>query len=349
MNTEKMELRYLDLKNTICSQIYEGIYKHGERIPAERQLAIDYNVSRITVRKALELLEEEDLIKREVGNGTIVQYHNFGNKTAMDMFALVAPSKNPFFSEFIAQFQKIAWEHDALLLYVEIPSHTSLEDCLFRLYQKNIRNAIIWSNDQVTDKGKLLRLRSVGMNFVFFDTDDGYPYGDCVHLDNEDAVKQLLKNSKRTYENYLYVGWDKLEIRNVYKREKSFEKFCPNGKIVHLPWKRNRMIDEKDLKSISEQLKHINNKKSFLLCGDGEIGKQLLKYLYEQKKLEIQTAVIDDFEGAEKYSVSTYQQNLRKMAETLYKKIKSQSEKGKEWKAEVVTIKGTYFENKNRK
>lgn len=345
MNTEKMELRYLDLKNTICSQIYEGVYKNGERIPSERQLALDYHIGRITVRKALELLEEENLIKREVGNGTIVQYHNWGNQTTLDMFALVAPSKNPFFSGFIAQFQKIAWEHNALLLYVEIPSHTSLEDCLFRLYQKNIRNAIIWTDDQLTNKGKLLRLRSIGMNFVFFDTDDGYPYGDCVYLDNEDAVKQLLKNFKKDYKNYLYVGWNKLEIRNVYKREKSFQTFCPNGKIIHLPWKRNRMIDEKELKYIAEQINHINYKKSVLFCGDGELGKQVLKYLYEYKKLEIPAAVIDNFEGAEKYPIAIYQQNIKKMAETLYKKIKTQSEKGKEWEAKIVTIKGTYFEN----
>ena len=35
-------------------------------------MAADYEVSRITVRKALELLEEEELIVREVGNGTTV-------------------------------------------------------------------------------------------------------------------------------------------------------------------------------------------------------------------------------------------------------------------------------------
>ena len=56
MSTEKMELRYLDLKNDICAQIYKGTYLNGERIPSERQLALDYDVSRITVRKALELL-----------------------------------------------------------------------------------------------------------------------------------------------------------------------------------------------------------------------------------------------------------------------------------------------------
>ena len=108
MDMGTSELRYLELKNKICYQIYNGVYEDGERIPSERQLAADYDVSRITVRKALEILEEEDLIRREVGSGTHVTYRNWGNDTALDVAALVAPSKNPFFAEFITKFQKTA-------------------------------------------------------------------------------------------------------------------------------------------------------------------------------------------------------------------------------------------------
>ena len=72
MGNEMNELRYLDLKNTLCEKIYEGIYKDGKKIPSERQLSTDYEVSRITVRKTLELMEKENLIVREVGNGTRV-------------------------------------------------------------------------------------------------------------------------------------------------------------------------------------------------------------------------------------------------------------------------------------
>ena len=49
MGNEMNELRYLDLKNTLCEKIYEGVYKDGEKIPSERQLSTDYDVSRITV------------------------------------------------------------------------------------------------------------------------------------------------------------------------------------------------------------------------------------------------------------------------------------------------------------
>lgn len=345
MSTEKLELRYLDLKNDICAQIYKGTYENGKRIPSERQLAMDYDVSRITVRKALELLEEESLIRREVGNGTLVQYRNWGNETPLDMFALVAPSKNPFFSSFIAEFQKIAWEHDALLLYVEIPENTSLEDCLFRLYRKNIKNAIVWSDDQSVDEEKLLRLRSIGMNFVFFDTDDGYPYADCVYLDNEDAIKKLIANSKKTYENYLYVGWDNLKISNIKKREDAFQTLCPKGEIIGLPWRRDRKLDEQSLERVAAKIEQLGTQDTLVVCEVGEIGKQLIEYLCEQKQLQVEFAVIDDFEGAEKYPIAIYQQDLAKTAKLIYEKMQAQALSGNAWKAELVTVKGKYYED----
>ena len=109
MGNEMNELRYLDLKNALCEKIYKGIYKDGKKIPSERQLSTDYEVSRITVRKTLELMEKENLIVREVGNGTRVTLKNYGNANPLDVVALTAPSRNPFFANFIAEFQKQAW------------------------------------------------------------------------------------------------------------------------------------------------------------------------------------------------------------------------------------------------
>lgn len=344
MDNKKADLRYLDLKSDICEQIYKGTYLDGERIPSERQLTLDYDVSRITVRKALELLEEESLIKREVGNGTILQYRNWGNETSLDMLALVAPSKNPFFSKFIAEFQKIAWEKDALLLYVEIPEKASLEDCLFRLYQKNIRNAVIWPDDQEIDKEKLLRLRSIGMNFVFFDTDDGYPYADCVYLDNEDAVIKLISSSRKAYKKYIYIGWDKLETANIRKREGAFKGVCSNGQIVHVPWRRNRKIEEEKLQEIALELGKEDVGNSLVVCGEREIGKQVAEYFYESKKYPVEMAVIDEFDGSEKYPISVYEQNLFRTAETIYKKMEAQIQGGSNWKAELTVVKGIYKE-----
>jgi DNA-binding FadR family transcriptional regulator len=52
--------------------IVEGGYGHGEKLPAERQLAEAFGASRTTVRLALDQLEAERLVTRRVGSGTFV-------------------------------------------------------------------------------------------------------------------------------------------------------------------------------------------------------------------------------------------------------------------------------------
>lgn len=46
----------------IQSLIYDGSLKKGERLPSERQLSIDFNVGRTTVREAMKALESAGLI-----------------------------------------------------------------------------------------------------------------------------------------------------------------------------------------------------------------------------------------------------------------------------------------------
>lgn len=336
---ENTELRYIDLKNDICRQIYEGVYLDGEKIPSERQMTQEYGVSRITVRKALELLEEEGLVLREVGNGTSVTLRNCGNMTAMDVVALVAPSKNPFFANFIAEFQRCAWDHDVLLLYVEAPGRTSLEDCLYRLYSKNIRNVAVWPDDRIPDKEKLLRLRSIGMNLVFFDTDSANPYADSVLVDNEDAVRELLTGASPE-EPAFYIGWDNLQVSNIRKREECFIKFRPQGRVLRLPWRRDRAISEESRRKIADMGTELGS--GMILCGTGEIGKQTAEVLEGAGlRQHIALAAIDDFEGSGRWPAVVYQQNLRRMAEEIYHALERQNQQGKEWKAEISLIKGT--------
>ena len=60
------------LRDTILTQLREGHWKAGDRLPTERELAEGYQVSRTTVRRALSDLKEQGLIEQTVGSGTYV-------------------------------------------------------------------------------------------------------------------------------------------------------------------------------------------------------------------------------------------------------------------------------------
>ena len=54
------KLKYTQLMDDLKNQILSGQIKAGEKLPSENVLSAKYGVSRQTVRKALQILENED-------------------------------------------------------------------------------------------------------------------------------------------------------------------------------------------------------------------------------------------------------------------------------------------------
>jgi DNA-binding LacI/PurR family transcriptional regulator len=65
--------KYVNLRNSLAEAIESGQYQKDSRLPTQQDLARQFNVSMITVRQALELLEREGRISQEHGRGTFVR------------------------------------------------------------------------------------------------------------------------------------------------------------------------------------------------------------------------------------------------------------------------------------
>ena len=63
---------YQQLIDEIKNQITSGKLAVGDRLMTEFELSQEYNVSRITVRKAIEVLVEENILIKKQGIGTFV-------------------------------------------------------------------------------------------------------------------------------------------------------------------------------------------------------------------------------------------------------------------------------------
>lgn len=63
---------YEKIFDEVKQLIINKSYGQGERVPSEKELAETYNVSRITSKKALEMLAAEHLIVRKPGRGSFV-------------------------------------------------------------------------------------------------------------------------------------------------------------------------------------------------------------------------------------------------------------------------------------
>ncbi|WP_408869089.1 GntR family transcriptional regulator [Brochothrix campestris] len=63
---------YQQIQNEIKKDIENKKWMVHEAIPAERQLALLFNVSRMTVRQAIQALVDEGILYRRIGSGTYV-------------------------------------------------------------------------------------------------------------------------------------------------------------------------------------------------------------------------------------------------------------------------------------
>jgi GntR family transcriptional regulator len=64
---------YVQLAGRLESQVAEGVYPVGSRLPGEEELARQYGLNRNTVRHALSLLARTGLVQTERGVGTFVR------------------------------------------------------------------------------------------------------------------------------------------------------------------------------------------------------------------------------------------------------------------------------------
>jgi DNA-binding GntR family transcriptional regulator len=64
--------RYLQVRETLGREIAEGRYPVGQKFPTDQELCARFSVSRHTIREALRDLQQEGVLTRQRGAGTVV-------------------------------------------------------------------------------------------------------------------------------------------------------------------------------------------------------------------------------------------------------------------------------------
>ena len=82
-------LRYHQVYAILRGWIFDGTYPAGAKLPPENELCTRLGVSRITSRKALDLLAGEGLVRRVQGKGTFVTAEINGAPAVADMEQLI--------------------------------------------------------------------------------------------------------------------------------------------------------------------------------------------------------------------------------------------------------------------
>ncbi|HEX3048791.1 MAG TPA: GntR family transcriptional regulator [Bacillota bacterium] len=140
-NSKHVPPKYLQLKEHLSNKIQRGELAPGDQIPSENLLAYQFQISRPTVRHALDDLENSGLIIRRQGRGAFVAHTSPRTET---IAVIVKSITNYIFPNIIDGIQEIL--HEAgfeLLLFVSKNDSEREVQILRRLRSEKISGIII--------------------------------------------------------------------------------------------------------------------------------------------------------------------------------------------------------------
>lgn len=138
------KLKYFDLMEDLRGQILSGEIEPGEKLPSENQLSAQYDVSRQTVRKALQILQNEGYIYAEHGRGTFCSEMMRHTKKSRNIAVVTTYLSDYIFPRVIQGIDQVLMEQGYSILLKNTKNSRSLEaKCLEELLQKDIDGLII--------------------------------------------------------------------------------------------------------------------------------------------------------------------------------------------------------------
>ena len=102
---------YEQVQNDLKFRIREEEFKIGEQIKSHNQLAGEYNVSLITIKKALSNLIFEGVLVSRVGKGTFVadRNHNYDHLNHKSIGIVLRDLEHPFFTQVVQSIETEAY------------------------------------------------------------------------------------------------------------------------------------------------------------------------------------------------------------------------------------------------
>lgn len=101
--------RYRQIAEDLTSQIADGTLSPGQTLSPEPELARQYGVTRVTLRKAVDLLVAGGLVKRQQGRGTFVADNRHAAHASYLLY--VGQTEEHFYKEFYCALNREAQTH----------------------------------------------------------------------------------------------------------------------------------------------------------------------------------------------------------------------------------------------
>ncbi len=151
---------YIQIVDELCRQIAMGKLRPGQKIRSQSELAEAYNVSLITVKKALWEMIKDGILYSRVGKGTYVSEQSAltDRKEYKSIGFVLTDLKSPFFSRILESVEKKAGVMGFSLLLSSSDNKIEKEEYLIQDFRDmGVRGLIIASMDHIYKANPVIR------------------------------------------------------------------------------------------------------------------------------------------------------------------------------------------------
>jgi len=171
---------YTQIRQYVKDQIDQQIWKPGDKLPSEIELAEQFSVSRVTIKSALAALVEEGIIFRIQGKGSFVSadpagepiaYYQTNEMSTPPLVAFLLPNlTGSYVTKLMEETERELVRHGFKMLYCG--THNSQETerkVLSEVLQIGVKGIIIFPVDGESYNEEILRLKLNQFPFVVVD------------------------------------------------------------------------------------------------------------------------------------------------------------------------------------
>lgn len=197
MNEPLYRVIYSDIKQSIL----DSTFPIGTQLPTDKELTETYDVSTITIKKAMDLLKEDRLISRKPRKGTYVIQNKptsqpiFGLKNPHPLVGLILTDFDEFFgTDTLKSIIQYSNEKAQILLKISGGDPSLEESHIDELITLGVDGLMILPSSSQYISPKLLELVSTNFPVVLIDRFMGQLPTCNVQIDNERAAMDLIEH-----------------------------------------------------------------------------------------------------------------------------------------------------------
>lgn len=309
-------LKYLVVKQSIMDQIHRGELKPNDKLPSEKEYSEAFNVSEITIRKALSELVNEGLITRTKRKGTFVN-DPVSVESSSRLLALVLSAEDYFdvsYMKIIKGAQSMAAEYNYSLI-VEWSSNNLAQEAetIRKMLDMNVDGFIIYPYDPIKSLSNYMLIEQKSIPYVLLDRYNiNHPcyFSGCSNFDGAViATKELLrlKHTKIKFVGYHFF---------LNSEQERYDGYCSVMRQAGLEANQDSLLVNIDYEILKQQI--LNRDITALFCCNDRLAIKIMKKLTElgvRIPQDVSIIGYDDWDAAQNtlIGLTTVRQNFNEI------------------------------------